>query len=54
VREFALVVLSQERPHLAEKFTQVSAEFFERIESKLRIGVVEAIRSAPTAGKTLR
>jgi hypothetical protein len=54
VREFALVVLSQERPHLADKFTQVSADFFDRIETKLRIGIVQAVRDAPTVGKTLR
>lgn len=54
VREFALVVLAQERPHLAEKFTQVSAEFFERVEAKLRMGIVTAVREAQTVGKTLR
>lgn len=54
VREFALVVLGQERPHLAEKFTQVSAEFFDRIEQRLRVAIVQEIRACPTCGKTLR
>lgn len=54
VREFALVVLAQERPHLAEKFTQVSAEFFDRIEQRLRVVIVQQVRIAPTSGKTLK
>lgn len=53
-REFALVVLAQERPHLAEKFTQISAEFFEKIEQRLRIAIVQEIRACPTNGKTLK
>ncbi len=54
VREFSLAVLGQERPHLAEKFTQVSAEYFERIETRLRVAIVQEIRAAPTTGRTLK
>ena len=54
VREFSLAVLGQERPHLADKFTQISAEYFQKIESRLRIAIVQEIRAAPTNGKTLK
>jgi hypothetical protein len=54
VREFSMVVLHQERPHLADKFTRVSEEWFEKIESRLRVAIVQEIRASGTTGKTLK
>lgn len=54
VREFSLVVLAQDRPHLAGKFTQISADYFEKIEQRLRLAIVQEISAAPTNGKTLK
>lgn len=54
VRDYALVIIGMERPHLSAKLTRVSGEFFERMETQLKLSILNAIRTAPSAGKTLK
>jgi hypothetical protein len=54
VRDYALVVLAMERPHLANKLGRVSSEFFERMETQLKVSILNAVRCAPSVGKTLK
>lgn len=54
VRELALAILAHERPHLAAKFTQVSSNFLDTVEEKLKAVIVREVMAAPTNGRTLR
>jgi hypothetical protein len=51
VREFALQLSAENR---GGKFTRVSSEFIERIESKVRNLVRQEIHSHPSVGCTLK
>jgi RNA polymerase sigma factor (sigma-70 family) len=53
VRRYALDVLKQERPALAEKFTRVGSDFFEAIEAATRSAIIQRIKAHNSAGKTL-
>lgn len=60
VREYAVAILKQNRPALAEKFTRagsdavmISDDFFVQIEARLRASIVLAVDKAPTTGKIL-
>lgn len=54
VRQFTLDALKRTRPHLAEKMTRVSPEYFERIESKLRVMIINEVSILPTSGATIK
>jgi hypothetical protein len=53
VRRYALDVLKQERPALAENFTRVGSDFFEAIEAATRSAIIQRIKSHNSVGKTL-
>lgn len=54
VREKSLALLAQNRPHLADKFTRVSEDYFVRIEGYLVYAIAKYLEVMPTSGKTLR
>lgn len=51
VREFALQLSAENR---GGKFTRVSSEFVDRVESKLRNLIRQEIHSLPSVGVTLK
>lgn len=54
VRDKALAVLANTRPHLAGKMTRVSGEFYMRLEAWLVMRLELYVRDMPSVGKTLR
>lgn len=54
VKKFTLALIASERPHLADKLTRVSSEYYETIEVKLRSAIREHINTMPTNGKTIK
>ncbi len=54
VKKFTLATLQSERPHLAEKFTRVSGEYYIALEAKLRGVIREHLNTMPSNGKTIK
>lgn len=54
VREYTLAMLRANRPHLADKMTRVSPEYFDRVEAKLKATIMNEVASMPTSGATIK
>lgn len=54
VKTFTLALLQSERPHLADKFTRISSEYYTSIEAKLRATIRDHLNTMPTNGKTIK
>lgn len=46
--------IDSERPHLKDKLTRVSPEFFERLNTQLQLLIAKEVASLATVGSTIR
>lgn len=54
VKNYTLATLQAKRPHLAEKKTRVSAEYFERIDAKVRNLIQHEVDGMHSVGVTIK
>lgn len=53
VKRYTLSAVAEQRPHLADKFTRISADYLTRVEAHVRNYIQEQIRNMPSTGKTI-
>ncbi len=54
VRETLMAIIAERRPHLAGKFTEVSASLYLGAHSAVISWLEQKVDSLPTTGKTIR
>jgi len=54
VKRYTMKSVAEQRAHLQDKFTRISAEYLNRIEAHLREYINEQVRNMPSTGKTIK